>query len=58
MSTPINWYKQDRDYYSPKDSNYKDHIKSIVRNLKLDKLINLASLDGSYSILVKKDKDV
>lgn len=55
MSTPISWFKQDPDYYSPKDPMYKKHIESIVRNIKLDRLIGLSSADGSYSITVKND---
>ena len=55
MSTPINFWKSDKDYYAVTDIKYKDHIKRIRDNLRIDKLINLASSDGSYSLTVKKD---
>ena len=57
MSTPIPYYLSDPDYYNRKDSNYISHIGNIIYNNTINRLITMASVDGSYSILVGRQKD-
>lgn len=57
MSTPIPYYLSDPDYYSNKDPDKKNHIANILRNSYISNLITMASVDNTYSILVRKSKD-
>jgi len=53
MPDPIPYWRSDPDYYGKNDPLRKSHLERIKENLRIDKLIKLASSDGSYSITIK-----
>lgn len=54
MVDPIPYWRSDPDYYSKNHPDRPSHIQRIKQNLRIDKLISMASNDGSYSITVRK----
>lgn len=54
MGNPVPYWQSDPDYYSNNDPDRKGHLQRIKENLHIDKLIDIASSDGSYSLRIPK----
>lgn len=49
----IPFWRSDKDYYPKDHPEYKSHMQRIKESLRIDKLIDMASSDGSYSVTIK-----
>lgn len=51
----IPYWKSDPDYFSKNHPDRESHLQKIKQSLRIDRLIDMASSDGSYSVMIKKD---
>ena len=52
-SNPIPYWRDDPDYYPPKDARRSAHMAEIKRRRRIDGMIDAAVGDKSYSVLIK-----
>ena len=57
MTTPVNHWKRERDYYSRKDYRYAKHIAEIDAQNRIDARVDASAGDHSYSVMIAR-KDI
>jgi hypothetical protein len=57
MSNPIPFWRDDIDYFPPRDERRERHVAEIKRRRRSENAIDAAVADGSYLVVVRRVKE-